>query len=137
MGIHPLLGHGRAARCRQSEVRLIEAWPPPIPQADSPAAPRESRPARRRSSRIEDIGRRRQRHTVAAFLPLREREHSMTTTEATTFEQGYQKGYLPGTVGARKAPWDIQKAQSAVVELAAKGAFSGAVLDIGSGLGDN
>ncbi|MGW1259671.1 class I SAM-dependent methyltransferase [Streptomyces sp. NPDC002513] len=63
----------------------------------------------------------------------------MTTTqaEATTFEQGYQKGYLPGTVGARRAPWDIGRAQSAVVELAARGAFSGAVLDIGSGLGDN
>jgi 2-polyprenyl-3-methyl-5-hydroxy-6-metoxy-1,4-benzoquinol methylase len=63
----------------------------------------------------------------------------MTTaaTAATTFEQGYQKGYLPGAVGARRAPWDIEKAQDAVVELAAKGAFSGSVLDIGSGLGDN
>ncbi|AOR37348.1 hypothetical protein BFF78_27105 [Streptomyces fodineus] len=59
------------------------------------------------------------------------------TTEATTFEQGYQKGYLPGAVGARRAPWDIGRPQDAVVELAAKGAFTGSILDIGCGLGDN
>lgn len=73
---------------------------------------------------------------VAGFLPLTESEHSMTT-EATTFEQGYQKGYLPGVVGARRAPWDIGRPQDAVVALAEKGAFSGSILDIGCGLGDN
>ncbi len=73
---------------------------------------------------------------VAEFLSLTESEHSMTT-EATTFEQGYQKGYLPGVVGARRAPWDIGRPQDAVVQLVDKGAFTGSVLDIGCGLGDN
>lgn len=35
------------------------------------------------------------------------------------------------------APWDIGKPQLAVVRLASKGAFTGAVLDVGCGTGEN
>jgi len=59
------------------------------------------------------------------------------TGEATVFEQAYQQGYKPGADRARRAPWDIGRAQPAVVALTEKGAFSGSVLDIGCGLGDN
>jgi 2-polyprenyl-3-methyl-5-hydroxy-6-metoxy-1,4-benzoquinol methylase len=61
----------------------------------------------------------------------------MATGEATVFEKAYQQGYRPGADGVRRAPWDIGRAQPAVVELVEKGAFKGDVLDIGCGLGDN
>jgi ubiquinone/menaquinone biosynthesis C-methylase UbiE len=57
--------------------------------------------------------------------------------ETTVFEAAYQRGYHPGSDGERRVPWDIGRAQPAVVDLADSGAFSGAVLDIGCGLGDN
>jgi SAM-dependent methyltransferase len=49
------------------------------------------------------------------------------------FEQLYQGGTPMG----RKMPWDIGAPQPAVVALADAGEFSGDVLDIGCGLGDN
>jgi SAM-dependent methyltransferase len=49
------------------------------------------------------------------------------------FEQVYQ-GTTP--IG-RKLPWDLGAPQPAVVALADAGAFTGEVLDIGCGLGDN
>src|SRR5688572_11184041 len=35
------------------------------------------------------------------------------------------------------APWDIGRPQPAIVRLAAQGAFTGTVLDVGCGTGDN
>jgi SAM-dependent methyltransferase len=49
------------------------------------------------------------------------------------FEQLYQGGTPMG----RKMPWDIGAPQPAVVALADAGEFTGEVLDIGCGLGDN
>jgi len=49
------------------------------------------------------------------------------------FEQLYQGGTPMG----RKMPWDIGAPQPAVVALANAGEFTGEVLDIGCGLGDN
>jgi SAM-dependent methyltransferase len=49
------------------------------------------------------------------------------------FEQLYQGGTPMG----RKMPWDIGAPQPAVVALAEAGEFTGEVLDIGCGLGDN
>jgi len=59
------------------------------------------------------------------------------TVEVPFFEQAYQQAYRaePGSSG--RVPWDIGRAQPSVVALADAGAFSGAVLDIGCGLGGN
>jgi SAM-dependent methyltransferase len=46
--------------------------------------------------------------------------------------QSWDASYVDGP-----APWDIGKPQSAIVRLAAEGAFSGAVLDAGCGTGEN
>ncbi|WP_278262290.1 class I SAM-dependent methyltransferase [Nocardia sp. AG03] len=46
--------------------------------------------------------------------------------------QSWAASYLPGP-----APWDIGAPQPAVVELIAAGAFTGDVLDLGCGTGDN
>jgi SAM-dependent methyltransferase len=51
------------------------------------------------------------------------------------FNAVYEGGQLfPGVEGV---PWDIGEAQPAVIELERMGRFSGDVLDIGCGLGDN
>lgn len=59
------------------------------------------------------------------------------TAESTHFEHTYQQRYRPEAGRTKRVPWDIGRAQPAVVALAEKGAFTGSVLDIGCGLGDN
>jgi SAM-dependent methyltransferase len=56
-----------------------------------------------------------------------------TSAEDLDFEQAY-RGATP--IG-RKMPWDLGAPQPLVVALADAGEFSGEVLDIGCGLGDN
>ncbi|WIY07181.1 class I SAM-dependent methyltransferase [Amycolatopsis mongoliensis] len=49
----------------------------------------------------------------------------------------FEELYRGGTPMGRKMPWDIGAPQPAVVALADAGEFTGEVLDIGCGLGDN
>ena len=60
----------------------------------------------------------------------------MTARRATSHErhsgQPWDASYHGGP-----APWDIGKPQPAIVRLASKGAFTGAVLDAGCGTGEN
>ncbi|WP_103351670.1 class I SAM-dependent methyltransferase [Amycolatopsis sp. CA-128772] len=49
----------------------------------------------------------------------------------------FEELYRGGSPIGRKLPWDLGEPQPAVVALADAGAFTGAVLDIGCGLGDN
>jgi 2-polyprenyl-3-methyl-5-hydroxy-6-metoxy-1,4-benzoquinol methylase len=61
------------------------------------------------------------------------------TFARSAFEQAYQRAYQPGQGQERgqRAPWDIGEPQPVVVALADAGAFTGEVLDIGCGLGEN
>lgn len=59
------------------------------------------------------------------------------TTTTTYFEQAYQQTYQPGMEPDRRVPWDIGEPQPVVVALADAGVFTGEVLDIGCGLGEN
>ncbi|GAA2529871.1 class I SAM-dependent methyltransferase [Pilimelia columellifera] len=59
------------------------------------------------------------------------------TVARTNFEQAYKQTYQPGRTAERPVPWDIGAPQPEVVALAAAGAFRGAVLDVGCGLGEN
>ena len=61
-------------------------------------------------------------HPVAAFE---------TRTEA-----GSPSSYFHEQSGA-SAPWEIDQAQPAVIQLAEKGVFHGHVLDVGCCIGDN
>lgn len=56
---------------------------------------------------------------------------------AGNFDAFYQTATGKDGVEFGTVPWDIGKEQPAVVELEAAGRFSGEVLDIGCGLGDN
>ena len=58
-------------------------------------------------------------------------------TAQTYFEQAYQQTYQPGQEPDRRVPWDIGEPQPVVMALADAGAFTGDVLDIGCGLGEN
>ncbi|WP_410586426.1 class I SAM-dependent methyltransferase [Amycolatopsis sp. lyj-23] len=49
----------------------------------------------------------------------------------------YEELYRGGTPMGRNMPWDLRAPQPAVVALADAGAFTGEVLDVGCGLGDN
>lgn len=49
----------------------------------------------------------------------------------------FEELYQGGTPMGRKMPWDLGAPQPAVVALADAGEFTGEVLDIGCGLGDN
>jgi SAM-dependent methyltransferase len=49
----------------------------------------------------------------------------------------FEEWYQGATPMGRKLPWDLGTPQPAVVALADAGEFTGAVLDIGCGLGDN
>ncbi|HLU96822.1 MAG TPA: class I SAM-dependent methyltransferase [Thermobifida alba] len=62
--------------------------------------------------------------------------HSYDFAEAD-FNAVYQGGDLLPDSGIRTVPWDIGRAQPAVVGLERRGRFRGAVLDAGCGLGDN
>jgi SAM-dependent methyltransferase len=59
------------------------------------------------------------------------------TVARTNFEQAYSQTYQPGRTPQRPVPWDIGAPQPEVVALAETGAFRGAVLDVGCGLGEN
>ncbi|MFJ3927287.1 class I SAM-dependent methyltransferase [Streptomyces sp. NPDC090022] len=56
---------------------------------------------------------------------------------AADFNSVYTGGELLEGAAIKVVPWDIGEAQPDVVELEQKGRFSGAVLDIGCGPGDN
>ncbi|QIS22702.1 class I SAM-dependent methyltransferase [Nocardia terpenica] len=53
------------------------------------------------------------------------------------FDRAYRDGTLMDGVVLDRMPWDIGEPQHLVVELEAAGQFSGEVLDIGCGLGNN
>lgn len=55
------------------------------------------------------------------------------------FDAVYQGGAFGGSAGVRfdRVPWDLGEPQPVLVELEASGAFSGKILDVGCGLGEN
>src|SRR3954468_5181231 len=53
------------------------------------------------------------------------------------FDALYQGGQILEGVDLPSIPWDIGAAQPVVIEAERAGRFHGAVLDVGSGLGDN
>ncbi|MFI5586929.1 class I SAM-dependent methyltransferase [Amycolatopsis sp. NPDC051758] len=61
----------------------------------------------------------------------------MTDPGMSVEDLDFEELYRGGTPMGRKMPWDIGAPQPAIVALADAGEFTGEVLDIGCGLGDN
>jgi SAM-dependent methyltransferase len=61
----------------------------------------------------------------------------MTNPGMSVEDVDFEELYQGGTPMGRKMPWDLGAPQPAVVALADAGEFTGEVLDIGCGLGDN
>jgi SAM-dependent methyltransferase len=60
-----------------------------------------------------------------------------TNLAEVDYDRAYRDGTLVEGVTLDRMPWDIGAPQPLVVELEAAGRFSGVVLDVGCGLGDN
>ncbi|MEU0655416.1 cytochrome P450 [Streptomyces albogriseolus] len=128
--VHPV--PGRVPR-RGPRRAPVDAAPRLHPGRAHPAEPRLSRPPSRAPapSVLRPPHRSLETHVTEQKYTLR-----TVTLDNLNLEAVYE-GYREDTPDALPTPWDIGRAQSALVELEEADQIKGEVIDVGCGLGDN